>query len=428
MKKFSLLFLSTLMALCLFTACSSDDEEKDENKIKFISTEDVTTTTGQEISLFIESEQNTNNFSIYIGEVELPEDNYTFYSDGASRYELRFALPKGLNLKSGENISIRNEKNEILAVGPKIIISKSYVYYMTRMRNGNLNQKLVALPGTNQVMTLNEGETFVKKKHTLEFKGFDAEGNPEIEKTWTVLNFKLEDKEPLSPVGEYSALGVSSRDGITYFAMPYSRVGCLLVQETEGMTHIAGATYVQQPIGLITHIEQDKDNNLFVISNNTPNCIQKMSEVSEAAVWAGSASESGSKDGSLTNARFENIVGMSRDSKDNLYVAQKNGIRKVSPQGEVSTLSKFPFQNIVAMTVDHNDKIYVIDSEEPRTISIININDETIEKYNVISSYGSDVSFSLSSPNIAVAENGAIFMLEYEGSGSYVFNVLILEE
>ncbi|MFG6448321.1 PKD domain-containing protein [Roseateles sp. BYS180W] len=55
-------------------------------------------------------------------------------------------------------------------------------------------------------------------------------------------------------------------------------------------------------------------------------------------VFAGNQDESDRRDGSLSNARFEGVDGVIFDSKSNLYVADNRTIRKITPDGQVTTI------------------------------------------------------------------------------------------
>lgn len=54
---------------------------------------------------------------------------------------------------------------------------------------------------------------------------------------------------------------------------------------------------------------------------------------------AGSSTEAASRDGQGLNARFNNPQGIAVDLSGNIYVADSNAIRKITPQGNVTTLA-----------------------------------------------------------------------------------------
>lgn len=66
------------------------------------------------------------------------------------------------------------------------------------------------------------------------------------------------------------------------------------------------------------------------------------------SVLAGDIKQPGKTDGAGAAARFDGITGMTIDSKDNLYVADAAGIRKITPAGVVSTVVGFADTNGVA--------------------------------------------------------------------------------
>jgi sugar lactone lactonase YvrE len=87
-------------------------------------------------------------------------------------------------------------------------------------------------------------------------------------------------------------------------------------------------------------VAMDSAGNIYVAdtSNNT---IRKITPPGVVSTFAGSAGNSGSTDGTGTDARFYNPSGVATDSADNVYVADtyNDTIRKITPAGVVSTLA-----------------------------------------------------------------------------------------
>lgn len=83
----------------------------------------------------------------------------------------------------------------------------------------------------------------------------------------------------------------------------------------------------------------DGDNNVYV-ADATNNRIRKISTNGEVSTIAGS-SWSGSKDGTGTDALFNSPQGIALDSDGNIYVADtyNDKIRKVTPEGVVTTIA-----------------------------------------------------------------------------------------
>ena len=81
----------------------------------------------------------------------------------------------------------------------------------------------------------------------------------------------------------------------------------------------------------------------------------------------------GFADGSAGTARFEFPTNIVIDSGGNLFVADNNRIRKITPQGVVSTIagslagyadgigSSSKFNNPTGLAIDSHDNIYVAD-------------------------------------------------------------------
>lgn len=122
------------------------------------------------------------------------------------------------------------------------------------------------------------------------------------------------------------------------------------------------------PVG----IAKDSQGNLFVVDKGN-NSIRKISPTGQVSTFAGSVV--GFEDGQGKNAKFNSPNGIAIDSLDNLYLAdlQNHKIRKITPDGEVSTIAgsgygyndgkankaKFAWPQDVA--IDSKGNIYVTD-------------------------------------------------------------------
>jgi len=126
----------------------------------------------------------------------------------------------------------------------------------------------------------------------------------------------------------------------------------------------------------------DSANNVYVAdtSNDT---IRKITPAGVVTTLAGRAGNSGSTDGIGDKARFNNPFGLAVDNASNVYVADtaNNTIRKIAPDGMVSTLAGLPgslgsadgigdnarFWNPQGLAVDRAENVYVADTQN-RTI------------------------------------------------------------
>jgi len=137
------------------------------------------------------------------------------------------------------------------------------------------------------------------------------------------------------------------------------------------------------PTGLVI----DSKDNVYVCSLN--NKIIKISPDGTAADFAGNPnSYVGFKDGKGGAAKFDSPKQMAIDAHDTVYVTEPNAIRKVAPDGTVTTfagnkgntikdgpLSIASFRNPEFITIDKNKNIYVTDK---------GIDDKTKNEYFII--------------------------------------------
>src|ERR1039458_8130872 len=87
-------------------------------------------------------------------------------------------------------------------------------------------------------------------------------------------------------------------------------------------------------------IAVDSSNNLYV-ADTYNDTIRKITPAGVVSTFAGLAGNIGSQDGTNSNARFYYPMGIAVDSSNNLYVADtyNDTIRKITPAGVVSTLT-----------------------------------------------------------------------------------------
>jgi sugar lactone lactonase YvrE len=124
----------------------------------------------------------------------------------------------------------------------------------------------------------------------------------------------------------------------------------------------------------------DKYDNLFVtdVFNET---IRKITPDGKVSTFAGTDGRAGNVDGSGNSATFDNLEEITIDEQGNLYVVAESAVRKITSQGEVTTLaghtsgvvpSDFDgyrdglranarFRRPSALAIDRNGNVYVAD-------------------------------------------------------------------
>lgn len=136
---------------------------------------------------------------------------------------------------------------------------------------------------------------------------------------------------------------------------------------------IAGAAHFNGPRGVAV----DASGQIF-IADTFNHTIRKISPGGAVTTWAGAAGTPGSADGAGGSARFNSPAGLAIDSSGTLYVADmlNHTIRKISADGTVSTLagsagtpgtangsgSNARFQEPVGVAVDSSGNVFVADS------------------------------------------------------------------
>ncbi len=129
-------------------------------------------------------------------------------------------------------------------------------------------------------------------------------------------------------------------------------------------------------------IAVDGSGNLYVA--DSANCtVRKITPDGTVTTLAGLAGVRGSVDGTGAEARFTAPSGMGVDTKGSVYVSDNTTVRKISPQGAVSTLAGLAgvsgsvdgagtnarFNGTFGIAVDKSTQVYVVDSNSVRKIT-----------------------------------------------------------
>lgn len=120
------------------------------------------------------------------------------------------------------------------------------------------------------------------------------------------------------------------------------------------------AARFNQPWGIGT----DNEGNVYVADNGN-HVIRKITPQGVVSTLAGSPGASGSADGMGSAARFDSPLGLAVDAEGNVFVSDfSNGIRRITPDGRVTTLSRpsVDFGLPMGLAVASDGTLYVADS------------------------------------------------------------------
>lgn len=135
----------------------------------------------------------------------------------------------------------------------------------------------------------------------------------------------------------------------------------------------------EDPLSLFSSVDLalDSAGNLF-LSDAGNHVVRRVTPGGVASVVAGKIGEPGYADGTGEAARFDSPEGIALDKAGNLYVADtlNNAVRKISPQGQVSTLTRpagdSAAENEMAaplkVAVDQAGSVYVLDALTVRRV------------------------------------------------------------
>ena len=110
------------------------------------------------------------------------------------------------------------------------------------------------------------------------------------------------------------------------------------------------------PIGIVF----DKLGNIYVADAGN-NKIRKITRYGNVSTFAGSGI-SGSTDGTSLNATFKLLKGITFDSIGNIYVLDEYRIRKITPNGVVSTFASFGISGSTGVTTSYSTQGITVDN------------------------------------------------------------------
>ena len=175
----------------------------------------------------------------------------------------------------------------------------------------------------------------------------------------------------------------------------------------------------------------DSQGNIF-ISETGSHIIRKITPSGIVDIFAGWPGSAGSSNGNRTAAKFSQPKGLAIDAADNIYVADfaNNAIRKIDPQGNVTTLSLTP-ENAngrslsgpmhISLGVLNRNNMFV--TSDKSVIYLINLatNKSSIiaGNYGVAGAATNDTAFNVkfNAPRgIVVSSSGIIFVADFNNN------------
>jgi hypothetical protein len=146
--------------------------------------------------------------------------------------------------------------------------------------------------------------------------------------------------------------------------------GNLYVADTRNNL-IRKMTQIQGTIGLFTVSTYAQDfhaplgvavdaNETVYVADTDDGTIRKVVN-GAVSILAGQSGVAGSRDGRGAEAQFDHPTGLTLDARGNLFVTDRNGVRRIAPSGLVTTVAT-GFNSPAGIIVDAADRILVADS------------------------------------------------------------------
>ncbi|HEY8181279.1 MAG TPA: hypothetical protein VII32_03505 [Thermoanaerobaculia bacterium] len=147
--------------------------------------------------------------------------------------------------------------------------------------------------------------------------------------------------------------------------------GDLFVADTQNNL-IRKMTQITGTIGLFTISTFARDlhapmgvvvgpNEIVFVADTDDHAIRKIVNGSGSIV-AGESGMAGNSDGRGADARFDHPTGIAIDTRGNLFVTDRNGLRRIAPSGLVTTVAR-GLNSPAGIAVDSSDRIFVADPD-----------------------------------------------------------------
>jgi hypothetical protein len=140
--------------------------------------------------------------------------------------------------------------------------------------------------------------------------------------------------------------------------------------------------YAAEPTGSILATDVTANGAVYSVQNNALYKINAGSTTKQLV--AGTPGVAGTSDGQGSEAQFEALRNAVSDTKGNVFVSDRNSIRKVTPDGYVTTVARFDATTVRAMNIGPDNLLYftpqTIDGSTVHAIYRLN-KDLSVERY-----------------------------------------------
>lgn len=434
----SLYFLSTLLIIPLFSCSKDDDTPPPYVNIK--NDKDIIVYGGESFELTIGTNIFSNSF--LIGEYQIVWGNDTVKIENTKGNSDNLTLTllskySSVNKEDSYPITIVNKASkQVLATGPKLKVIRTYKYNNASYYGGFSSPLLsMCLDSNGQIITIS-GYSFSEiRKRTYKYLGFFPEiTSVQFEATTASLpvppdieEYKVSDMASTNSV--YPNLdrnGTAIHGNNMYFnqryerKQPYDTFHAIIKYDgvtsdiyREGQTNGA----FKHPV---SNIVINSKGTLFAVEYSIPG-VYELNKEKGKGIWVGSPTEKGSKDGQGLIAKFSDILDMKIDKNDNIYVVEKTKIRKITPNGDVSTLigtdeaadidgnmKTTRFTDIQAIAFDKANKLYITGTKSKSKQLFVKIIDMETNSIKDLYIANAITNTSTHQNDIAILDNGFI--------------------
>ena len=441
-----------LLLLALFVSCSENEGiTQKENLPEFVNRETVTVWDEDIVKLNTSGTFDLEKYDLFVG-----DSKQEYNTEPASLvFKAKYSMA---NENKELSIVLKDKQGNIVATGGKIIILRTYRYYPTSMGQSSLVLPTFILENDKRFSTFIPGAYY---ENEIAIRHYDYSGGIN-DSIWSkdrnnnaggglfsISATIYPDPPAINPAilpvnrnDRFQGLGFVKQGVKLYIPIinhPAYPILCVAdgVHRSLYQHNNQDVYFYSQPTDMVA----DSRGNLFAYCMNSP-AIYKLDETNGIQLFAGSETESGYRDGKGADARFgtpcgDGIRNMLIDSNDNLYVAEKTKIRKISPDGTVSTfigtdesadvvgsMDKARFADIKFFALTKKNVIYLTE-EKTDYIKIIDPDKQSVTKIKVVGVPGySDQFNTFQHFRMVVNEQGILFMDRATTSSSSAVTIL----
>lgn len=395
--------LFVLFSLSLLLSCSSDDYVNNFELITIPNKDKIVVSDGELVGIKVSSIEDISHYDLFVGGEKIKFE--TMYSEQMVTFPAKYT--------DGKEVSIFFKRDEQTVQGPSLQVDKSYIFAYGKLGLATTAGSIYIDENDHVIghVQFSSRNTFISFLYGGIYQtnmNYSIDSKKTIEVFFPTMS-DLDDRQPYIMGKDYI-----DRKGFTKYKDTYYFYANFVTKSQPIKTHHLiweyntktqklfpynvidgdGGMATADMDGFTTDIQVDSEGTLYTLCAEIP-AIYKLDKQKGNRVFAGSKTKSGDTNGVGEAARFNDVVTFKMDKDNNIYVAEKNRIRMITPDGTVSTLAgsttagnkvgalaNAQFNNIIGMAVGPDKRIYILEKDK-RELKVINTARTEVVKFKI---------------------------------------------